>query len=114
MRFGRLLNLPIEILNALVQNLNHLQHHLHRRHLGLHYGAILQRRLGLPDGFDPALDQLLFATMLLEKEAPQGVPSRFLQCFERGPALQQSADQRSIHISKPVRNLRKVNFQVGF
>jgi hypothetical protein len=51
MRFGRLLNLPIEAFDTLMENLNQLHRHFHHRHLGLHHGAILQRWHGLPDGF---------------------------------------------------------------
>src|SRR5437868_14513886 len=72
MRFGRLLNLPIQAFDTLVENLNQLHRHLDHRHLGLHHGAILQRRHGLPDGFDPALDQLLLAAVMLAEKAPQG------------------------------------------
>src|SRR5262245_20350880 len=56
MRFRRLLDLPIQCLDSLEKDLDHLYGNLHRLHLGRNYGTVVQCGNGLAYGLHPLLN----------------------------------------------------------
>jgi hypothetical protein len=71
MRCRRLLDLPIQILNALDEDTDELNDHFHGRAFGLNHCPILNGREGSTDRFDSALDPFSIPTPVLAKESAQ-------------------------------------------
>src|ERR1700688_1160571 len=71
MRCRRLLDLPIQILNALDEDTDELNDHFHGRALGLNHRPILNGRNGSADRFHSLLDPFSIPTPVLAKESAQ-------------------------------------------
>ena len=71
MRCRRLLDLPVQILNAPDEDTDELNDHFYDRTFGFNYCPILNGREGSTDRFDSALDPFAIPTPVLAKESAQ-------------------------------------------
>src|SRR5215831_15052711 len=102
MRARRLLDLLLEIRNALEQADDDLHDHSHYHALGLDHRPIPNGRNGLANRQQAALDEFFIPTVVLAEEGPQ-----------LWPALQEITYQLRVQPLKPIQYLREIDLQVA-
>lgn len=104
-------DLVVESLDRMQRGAQLLDERLDEQSAGFDDGGIVRQRSGALDRIDALFDELFLTDVVLMEETLERGAPRLMSGFERGPALQEVAEEDAVLVGEPLQRLGKIVLQ---